>query len=737
MQGISNDFGEENENVGKGKDSGSNQNGNRSNGKSTTPSTPPPLNSRKAASQNEQPKSIYTAIFGKAFERTLSSSNKSTATSSSNVPSIPRTPSSSDLRPTPTIVSGGRTSLPASPSISTHASITQARSPFSSPHSHNPSSPSTQLGGNLIGTSTSAKLSLKASSPQLGSPSRRVLGGPTDDWDPHNDPTREQRLKEHKDAFAKPLVPIHHQSPSRRNSNFNNHFQSPSPSKKRKVAGSSDHPSSPTVGSRNDTSSFTHASPSRRSRIFSAGVGLRPSPSSSPSSSRQRFASSNGIGSSPSVLPNGHPASSLAQGLGIARSTASNTSLTPSRTRHSSFRDHISSSPHSRRISEGGGYDRMQLDYDQSTDGDQDQVERDRVASVLAGLHGRSPSSANNSPLRNFSDLRSSPGQARESNSRGSNSRIQGGGPSWHQSNDDEGRQNDGISRVSLRKTLSGPVILNGERERESRERSYQSPQGSPLLDRSRRQSGQLSRPTTPRFDSSNSSVPDDGEAAETMLLFAGSPSQPSNKGKSRSTFDGIPHDDLRSPSSSQKQNHDHNVLPSSSQESNSSLGGLSDLNLSNPNSQSGSSSSTSNPPSTPPASKVSLPTTSNQDQDSFSSQNFDNQPRTPPSKHSEGPPKTPGSNVSTLDEFVRVSPSPQPRSIASFGGTTPQLGNLLSTPTSASKSRNSGRILDFDSINGDSDRHQQLINGSPSLHGTPKKRMRAISREEAKISGR
>lgn len=676
------------------------------------PRTPPPPDSRTAL-QAEAPKSIYSAIFGKAFEKSGLLQGKSSTSSTSSVnratTSItPKTPTSSLLAPTPTMTSGGRKSLPPSPSssqLSTHASITQARSPFPS-LSASTSSTHTMNTGNLIGTSTSAKLSLKASSPQLGSPSRRAMGGPSEDWDPHNEPTKEQRQKEHKDAFAKPLLPIYHQSPGRssqgrRGSELGSYSkagsQSPSPSKRRKMGGEVDL-SSPSLvhrtskfdasceaSTRSDHSRPPSSPTSRRARIFSAGVGLRPSPSSSPS--RQRFSTSQG---SPPVLPNGHPASSLAQGLGLGRFAG-----TPGRSHQSSFRDHLS---RGRRASEDY-YEGM--DIDSMRDGDQDQFERDRVASVLAGLQGSN--SNHGSPLRGPSDLRSSPSQHRESHSRGPRDDI---GSYWSPdySRRGQGDKQERSANVPLRKTLCGPVVLNGEREREQERSSTRS----------------QTRPTTP---SNDSDVPDDGEAAETMLLFAGSPSQPT-KEKSRGTFDGIPHTNLRPGS---------NELQVSSQESSSSSSAISYLNLksqSDPSSQDSSS-------QTPPASNVSLPQTS----DDYTSRI---QPQTPLSNHAELP-KTPGSEF-TMGDFVRTSPSPQPRSISSFGGTTPQLGGLsskLTTPTSSGKGGRSGnggaRVLDFGELTPGRLEEQEGSRhySSPSLNGTPRKRVRAVSKEEAKVLGR
>jgi len=98
------------------------------------------------------------------------------------------------------------------------------------------------------------------------------------------------------------------------------------------------------------------------------------------------------------------------------------------------------------------------------------------------------------------------------------------------------------------------------------------------------------------------------------------------------------------------------------------------------------------------------------------------------------------------MGDFVRTSPSPQPRSISSFGGTTPQLGGLsskLTTPTSSGKGGRSGnggaRVLDFGELTPGRLEEQEGSRhySSPSLNGTPRKRVRAVSKEEAKVLGR
>ncbi len=173
---------------------------------------------------------------------------------------------------------------------------------------------------------TSTWLNRAASNPQLGSPTRK--DGPR--FDPHNHPTVEQR--NHELALAFPQPPSPSPGRQRRHAQAASPTASPSSAAMRQV-----YADDRTVNHRAITGSITPgASPrNKRARLPSnnyAGLGITTPPSgSSPAKSNGKGANktgANGFGSGANgahqddplaFLPNGHPASSLAQDLGITQ----------------------------------------------------------------------------------------------------------------------------------------------------------------------------------------------------------------------------------------------------------------------------------------------------------------------------------------------------------------------------------------------------------------------------------
>ncbi|SPO36139.1 uncharacterized protein PSFLO_01610 [Pseudozyma flocculosa] len=462
------------------------------------------------------------------------------------------------------------------------------------------SSQSTPSSSRLIGTSS--LLDKAASSPQLGSPERR---NGRFDW--HNNPSAEMKAREQELAAS------------------GHHFEVPA------------------------------ISPTKRVRLTSAAGALLASP-------RRARMHSSGNSQAPAFLPNGHLASSLAQGLGISAPRT----------------------PRSRYNSAAGRQAVPHLPPGQQMD--QDQEERDRVASTLAMM----------------AEDRAA---AKQTDSSGSGGSSSGGGGSERQALPATPRKGGFADPGSI------TPVRAGSHRGHRRNVSWANPSDSlHAQQRSQRQHLEAAQPDRPKTPERR--INDDDEGAAHYLLYLASSPSPAGATRSTARFEGATPSlhPLRSTTGGLNGLQDAaeptngSVAPASSNESDSPSSEAAKrkrdsegrMPITPPSSgrarhqrnplrplESLSSSDTSDqsshqppqlgsPPRTPPRTAAPLPR--GPDVANASSALYDwsgdAAPKTPPPLMQPHTPQAPGSEFSYA-EFVNVSPSPKPRTVGRTPGTS------------------------------------------------------------------